>query len=61
MRGDQIASALGSDVKTIRGPMKALIAEKQIRTEGQRRGLTYHAGGGASAKAGKKRGRKKAA
>jgi hypothetical protein len=58
MRGDQIASALGSDVKTIRGPMKALIAAKQVRTEGQRRGMTYHVGGG---KAGKKRGRKKAA
>ena len=63
MRGDQIASALGSDVKTIRGPMKALIAEKQVRTEGQRRGMTYHAGGGGGgkAKAGKKKGRKKAA
>lgn len=72
MRGDQIASALGSDVKTIRGPMKALIAGKQVRTEGQRRGMTYHAGGGSSGgsvrngarmskKAGKKKGRKKGA
>jgi hypothetical protein len=60
-RGDQIASALGSDVGTIRGPMKKLIAAKQVRTEGQRRGMTYHIGGGGSAKAGKKRGRKKAA
>jgi hypothetical protein len=57
-RGDQIAAALGSDVGTIRGPMKKLIATKQVRTEGQRRGMTYHVGGG---KVGKKQGRKKAA
>jgi hypothetical protein len=61
MRGDQIASALGSDVGTIRRPMKMLIAAKQVRTEGQRRGMTYHAGAGGAAKAGKKKGRKKAA
>jgi hypothetical protein len=60
-RGDHIAAALGSDVGTIRGPMKKLIAAKQIRTEGQRRGMTYHVGGGGSAKAAKKRGHKKAA
>ncbi len=63
-RGEQIAAALGTDVGTMRGPMKGLIAAKQIRTEGQRRGMMYFAGGGGAAKpakAGKKRGRKKAA
>lgn len=65
-RGEQIAAALRTDVKTMRGPMHALIAAKQVRTEGQRRGMTYFAGGGgakAAAKSGKgrkgKRGRGK--
>ncbi len=40
-RGDQIAAALRSDVKTIRGPMKKLIAAKKVKTKGQRRGMTY--------------------
>lgn len=60
-RGEQIAAALGTDVGTMRGPMKGLIAVKQVRTEGQRRGMTYFPGGGGAAKTGKKRGRKKAA
>lgn len=45
-RGEQIAAALRSDVGTIRLPMKKLIAAKQVRTEGQRRGMTYHPGKG---------------
>lgn len=40
-RGDQIATALRSDVTTIRRPMKALIAAKKVKTKGQRRGMTY--------------------
>jgi hypothetical protein len=32
-----------SDVKTIRLPMKQLIAAKKVRTKGQRRGMTYFA------------------
>ena len=60
-RGDQIASALGSDVGTIRGPMKKLIAKGHVTTEGQRRGMTYHPGSGKAKRAGKKKGRKKAA
>jgi len=43
-RGEQIAAALGTDVLTMRRPMKALIGAGRIRTEGQRRGMTYHIG-----------------
>ena len=65
-RGKQIAAALSTDVGTMRGPMKALIAAKQVRTEGQRRGMTYFAGGGKARKAGpgkkaKRGGKRKAA
>lgn len=42
-RGDQIAATLRSDVKTIRGPMKKLIAAKKVKTKGQRRGMQYFA------------------
>lgn len=65
MRGDQIATALGTDVGTMRLPMKKLIAEGHVRTEGQRRGMMYFPGTGRAAgkRGGKKarRGRKKAA
>lgn len=62
-RGEQIAAALGSDVGTIRPVMHKLIAARQVKTQGQRRGMTYHpAGGGAAPKApAKGKGGKKAA
>ena len=56
MRGDQIAAALGTDVGTMRLPMKKLIAEGQVRTEGQRRGMMYFPGTGRAASARRKKG-----
>lgn len=54
-RGEQIAAALGTDVGTMRLPMKQLIADKKVRTEGQRRGMTYFAGAGKAKPAAPKR------
>jgi hypothetical protein len=42
-RGEQIAAALAADTKAIRPVMKKLIAAGKVRTEGQRRGMTYTA------------------
>lgn len=43
-RSEDIATALGSDMKAIRRPIQALIAEQEIRTTGARRGMRYYAG-----------------
>jgi len=40
-RGEQIASDLGTDTKTMRLPMKKLIDEGKVKTTGQRRGMCY--------------------
>lgn len=40
-RGEQIAEALGTDSKGIRGPMKKLIEDGVVRTKGERRGMRY--------------------
>jgi hypothetical protein len=42
-RGDQIAAAFGTDAKTIRPAMQRLIADKKVKSRGQRRGMTYAA------------------
>jgi hypothetical protein len=42
-RGEQIAEALGTDSKTVRPVMQRLIAERRVKTRGQRRGMTYAA------------------
>jgi hypothetical protein len=44
-RGEQIAAALGTDVGTMRLPMQKLIAGKQIKVKGQKRGTMYFATG----------------
>lgn len=41
-RGEQIAAALKTDVKTMRPAMLKLIEAKKIKTKGQRRGMTYY-------------------
>jgi hypothetical protein len=43
LRGEQISKAMHTDTNTIRLPMQKLIAEKKIKTKGQRRGMTYRA------------------
>ncbi len=53
-RGEQIAAALGTDVGTMRLPMKNLIAGRRVRTEGQRRGMVYFAGAGKAKRATRK-------
>jgi DNA-binding MarR family transcriptional regulator len=40
-RGEEIAAALATDAGTIRPVMKKLIASGKVKTEGQRRGMTY--------------------
>lgn len=40
-RGEQIAAALGTDTTTMRPVMKALIEDGEVKTKGERRGMTY--------------------
>lgn len=42
-RANAIAKALGTNVDQLRPVTKALIAEKKLKTHGQRRGMTYQA------------------
>jgi hypothetical protein len=42
-RGEQIAAALGTDTKSVRPVMQRLIADRKVKTRGQRRGMTYAA------------------
>ena len=42
-RGEQIASALSTDSKGLRGTMKRLVEAGTIKTKGQRRGMQYWA------------------
>lgn len=62
LRGEEISAALGTDAKTMRLPVLQLIEAGKIRTEGQRRGMKYFAGGrgGGAAAPGKAAGAKRA-
>jgi hypothetical protein len=42
-RGEHIAAALGTDTKSLRGPMKRLIEDSKVKTKGERRGMQYFA------------------
>lgn len=60
-----IGDALGLSTKDLQLPIKKLVGEKKLRTEGQKRGTRYFAGGrgggAARKKATKKKGKRRAA
>lgn len=41
-RGEEIASALDTDTATMRLPMRKLIADKKVKTQGEKRGMRYY-------------------
>lgn len=43
LRGEQIAAELGTDTHSMRPVMKRLIADRRVKTRGERRGMTYTA------------------
>jgi hypothetical protein len=49
-RMEDLSAALGTATKDLRRPVQELIASGQLRTEGQKRGTTYHVGGGGARK-----------
>lgn len=51
----EIATQVGASSKDLRKTLLALIAEKQIHTQGQRRGTRYHAGPGGSGGKGRRK------
>lgn len=50
-RMEEIARALGSTTRDLALPVKKLLADKQIRTEGQKRATKYFPGGARAGKA----------
>ncbi len=59
-RVEQINKALGTTTKDLALPIKKLITDKAVRTEGEKRATAYYPGDGTPTKGGgKKRGRKK--
>ena len=60
-RVEQIAATLQARTKDLALPIRKLIKDKRVRTEGQRRATKYFPGAGGAAGGGKRRGRKRAA
>jgi hypothetical protein len=58
---EQIGKALGVSTKELQLPVVTLVQARAVRTEGQKRGTKYFAGGGARRKAGKRGRRSKKA
>ena len=57
-RIEQIGAAIGMRTKDLALPIRKLVAQKQIRTEGQRRATRYFPGGGGGGGRRVRRGRK---
>lgn len=57
-RLEQIGAALKTDTAILKHPIANLLAAKKLRTEGQKRGTKYFAGGGRGAARKAKAGRK---
>ena len=54
MRLEEIGKALGTDTKILKRPIANLLAGKALKTQGQRRGTKYFAGGKAAGKRSRK-------
>lgn len=59
-RVEQIGAALSARTKDLALPLRKLVKEKRVRTEGQRRATKYFPGAAAGGGGGKRRGRKRA-
>ena len=59
-RLQEIGRGLNVDTAGLKGPIKVLLGTGRLRTEGQKRGTMYFAGGGKAAPAKAGPGRKKA-
>lgn len=57
-RSEEIKAAIGLRPEDFQLPVSKLLADGKVRTEGQRRGTKYFAGGGGGRKAGKKTSKK---
>jgi hypothetical protein len=58
-RVEQINKALGTTTKDLTLPLKKLISDKAVKTEGEKRATAYFPGEGSPSAGGRKRGRRK--